>query len=190
MATLEPAVVVAIATGLAMDAFAVSIACSVSMRRVTPRQLFRLAFHFGWFQAMMPVIGWLLGSVAQSWIHPWDGWIAFSLLCLVGGKAVYQSLTNRDADAPRTDPTKGWTLVGYSVATSIDALAVGMSLAMLDVRIWGPAVAIGIITAFLTAMGMMLGSKLGHVFGNKVEIAGGLVLIGIGVKVLADHILA
>lgn len=180
-------ILVGMALGLAMDAFAVALAASVQLRRVNGRQLFRFGFHFGLFQAAMPVAGWFAGHVARRWIEAWDHWVAFGLLVLIGGKAVWEALRGEElaeeAAMPR-DPTRGWSLVAFSVATSIDALAVGVSLAMLGEGIWRPALVIGLITGGLTVLGMLIGARLGRRFGRWIEVAGGLVLIGIGVKIL------
>jgi len=181
-----------IAVGLSLDAFAVAVAASVSLGRVNRRQIFRFSFHFGLFQAMMPVIGWLAGMSAARHLERWDHWMAFMLLAFVGGKAVLGALRKENgAEDPSSanDPTRGLSLVMFSVATSIDALAVGLSLAALNVTIWTPAALIGIVTATLTVVGMLLGSRVGMRFGKRVEILGGVILIGIGVKILISHVM-
>ena len=182
-------VIIGIAVGLSLDAFAVAIAASVTLRNVSGRQVFRFAFHFGLFQAMMPVIGWLAGRGMGSWIVAWDHWVAFTLLAFIGCKAIYEALSGTEEESERTDPTRGLSLVILSTATSIDALAVGLSFAALRVDIWYPAAIIGLITGGLTLIGMRLGSRLGAQFGRRVEILGGLVLIGIGLKILVQHLL-
>ncbi len=171
-----------------MDAFAVAIASSVSLGRVSGRQTFRLAFHFGFFQAMMPVLGWFAGLSVARYIESWDHWVAFGLLAVIGGKAVMGALQEEDEDVPKADPTRGLMLVTLSVATSLDALAVGLSFAMLKIRIWWPAVIIGLVAGAFTTVGMQIGSRLGARFGRRMEVAGGLVLIGIGLKIVADHV--
>ena len=183
-------VIVGIAVGLAMDTFAVAIATSVTLRRVTGRQVFRFAFHFGLFQAMMPLLGWLAGTRVAGYIADWDHWIAFGLLAFVGGKAIYAAFEGQEEDeqSVKADPTRGWSLVILSVATSIDAFAVGLSFAMLDVAIWYPIAIIGVITAAITTVGMFLGARVGTRFGQRVEILGGCILIGIGLKILAQHL--
>ena len=181
--------ILGIACGLAMDAAAVSIATSVALARVHWRQVFRFAFHFGLFQMLMPVAGWLLGMGFERLIASWDHWVAFILLAAIGGKAVCQALRGGEESMAQRDPTRGWSLVGLSVATSIDALAVGLSLGVLNVPIWCPVTVIGVITAALSALGMLLGSRIGLRFGKRMAIAGGLVLIAIGLKILADHVL-
>ena len=165
---------VVIAVGLAMDAFAVAIASSVLIGKVTKRQIFRFSFHFGLFQAMMPVLGWLAGRTVQQYIKDWDHWIAFGLLAFIGLKSIHEALHDREsAKRTRSDPSKGMSLVILSVATSIDALAVGISFAMLDLAIWYPCAVIGVITAALTMIGTLLGSRLGTRFGRRMEILGG-----------------
>lgn len=182
-----------IAVGLSMDAFAVAVAGSIAIGRVDRRQIFRFSFHFGLFQALMPMIGWLAGSSAEQYIQGWDHWVAFLLLCCVGGKALAGALRDSDAEgdkASKGDPTRGWSLVMFSVATSIDALAVGIALAAVNVTIWFPAAVIGVVTASLTMVGMVLGGRIGMRSGKRIEILGGLILIGIGVKILISHLLA
>jgi manganese efflux pump family protein len=171
-----------------MDAFAVSIGVGLTLRQVSARQTFRMAFHFGLFQAFMPVIGWLAGLTVQEWIAPVDHWIAFGLLALIGGKMIYEALHDSEEDRAGTDPTKGASLVVLSVATSIDALAVGLSLALIDVQIWYPAVVIGLVAGTLSAIGIRLGGRFGALFGRRMEVIGGVVLIAIGVNILVEHL--
>jgi len=178
---------IGVAVGLAMDAFAVSIGAGLTLKTVDARQTFRLAWHFGLFQALMPIIGWLAGLSVERWIAPVDHWIAFGLLAVIGGKMIYEALKD-DEETRRGDPTKGWSLVLLSVATSIDALAVGLSLALLDVSIWWPAVVIGLVAGAFTTMGMQLGKRFGGLLGRRMEVVGGIVLIAIGVKILVEHL--
>ncbi|MEW6440076.1 MAG: manganese efflux pump MntP family protein [bacterium] len=179
--------VIGIAFGLAMDAFAVAIAAGLSLGRLQGRQVFRLAFHFGLFQFLMPVLGWLAGQTLVRWIAAVDHWIAFAVLAFIGGRMIRDSFHDEDREA-RDDPTRGWLLVTLSVATSIDALAVGLSLAFLRVSIWMPSVVIGVVAAAMTILGMAFGTRLGAGFGRWAERAGGLVLIGIGLRVVASHL--
>lgn len=171
-----------------MDAFAVSIGAGLTLKTVDARQTFRLAWHFGLFQALMPVLGWLAGLSIANWIAPVDHWIAFGLLAVIGAKMIYEALKHSDDDGQRTDPTKGWSLVLLSVATSIDALAVGLSLALLDVDIWYPAVVIGLVAGAFTAVGMQLGTRFGALLGRRMEVIGGIILIAIGVQILVEHL--
>lgn len=176
-----------IAVALAVDAFAVALAAGAVLDPFAERRWFRLGFHFGLFQGIMPVIGWMAGRGLQQWISAYDHWIAFGLLSLVGGKMIYDALKD-DGDSIIQDPSRGWTLVMLSVATSIDALAVGFSLALLGLEIWFPALIIGITAAILTIAGMFLGQKVGVLWGRRVEIAGGVVLCSIGGKILLEHL--
>ncbi len=178
-----------IAIALAMDAFAVALGAGLILPHLTGRHLFRFGFHFGLFQALMPVLGWLAGTSIRSQIEAFDHWLAFGLLSLVGGKMLWEAWRG-DAGEPREgDPTRGLSLVMLSIATSIDALAVGLSLAVLGVTIWTPALVIGLIAGALTVCGMLLGRRLGQAWGPRVEIFGGLVLIVIGMKILLEHTL-
>ena len=177
-----------ISLALAMDAFAVALGTGMNLASLTGRHLFRLGFHFGLFQALMPVIGWLAGLTIQKQVAAWDHWIAFGLLAFVGGKMLKEAFAHDDETAAENDPTRGMSLVILSVATSIDALAVGFSLSMLGVSIWTPALVIGLVAGVLTVAGMLLGRKAGDHWGPRVEILGGLVLIGIGLKILVEHL--
>ncbi len=185
---MHPLTVLGIAFALAMDAFATAIACSVTLRPLTRRQVFRLSFHFGLFQALMPLVGWLAGLSVERYIRAWDHWLAFGLLLFVGGKALLAALRPATAEVSRADPTRGLSLFVLSLATSIDALAVGLSLAALRVDIFVPALVIGGVAGLLTWLGMAIGSRLGGRFGRRMEALGGLVLIAIGVKVLVEHL--
>lgn len=188
---MSPLLIIGIGIGLSMDAFAVAIAASIALGKLSGRQMFRLSFHFGLFQAFMPIIGWFAGRGVGAWIVQWDHWVAFILLLGIGAKAIYEALsTNDDEEDEASDPTRGLKLVGLSTATSIDALAVGLSFALLDVNLVFPCICIGLITGSLTLVGMRMGSRLGLRFGSRVEIIGGLVLIGIGLKILIEHLIA
>lgn len=187
---MAPFTLIGIAIGLAMDAFAVAIGAGLTLERVDARQTFRLAWHFGLFQAFMPVIGWLAGLTVARWISPIDHWVAFGLLAVIGGKMIYEALGHGGEERPRSDPTRGWSLILLSIATSIDALAVGLSLALLDVSIWYPAVVIGLVAGGFTAVGLHLGKRFGALLGRRMEIVGGGVLIVIGLRVLAEHLMA
>lgn len=180
----------ALALALAMDAFAVAIVAGLSISPITRRHVFRLAFHFGLFQALMPLIGWSAGTAVYKYTSEFDHWVAFGLLSFVGGRMLLASCHGEEEKRARRDPTSGWDLVILSVATSIDALAVGLTLAMIGSRILVPALVIGIVAGTITALGMVLGRKIGTLWGRRVEAAGGVVLIAIGVRILLQHILA
>lgn len=177
-----------VAVGLSMDAFAVAIAAGLTIERVTPRHTFRLAFHFGLFQFLMPILGWLAGHQVAAYIGAWDHWLAFGLLGYVGGKMLWEARSERGPEETKADPTRGLTLVTLSLATSIDALAVGLSMAFLGVSVWLPSVVIGIVAATLTAIGIGFGSRLGPRCGRWAEIAGGCVLIFIGLRIVWSHL--
>lgn len=180
--------IILIAVGLSLDAFAVSVGASSNGSVTDARSKFRLSFHFGLFQFMMPVIGWLIGSKIEPLVADFDHWIAFLLLFYVGVKMIKESF-EKDDRKEGGNPSKGITLIILSVATSIDALVVGFSLALINVEIWYPSVMIGFITGILSLAGIYIGSYLGEKFGKRTELAGGLVLIGIGIKILLSHIL-
>ncbi len=186
---MDPVSVVAIAFGLAMDAFAVAVASSAALGKVTLRQVARLAFFFGIFQALMPIVGWLAGIGVEEWVSAWDHWVAFALLSAIGVKAIVMSFRG-EGQAPKRDPTRGVTLVVLSLATSMDALAVGFSFAMIEVSVWYPVAVIGLVAAGMTVAGMLLGCRLGARLGRRAELVGGLVLIAIGVKILVNNTLA
>lgn len=181
--------IILIALALAVDAFAVALASGVSLCQVSSRQTFRLAFHFGLFQAMMNVIGWGAGLTVRAVLEGVDHWIAFVLLALVAVKMIKDAIAGREEEAQKVDPTKGYTLVMLSVATSIDSLAVGLSFSVLNMSIWLPAAVIGIVATLLTLLGLKLGCILGTAsrIGARAEIAGGLVLLGIGFNILYQH---
>lgn len=180
--------IVMIALGLSMDAFAVSIAAGTSSHMSGKRAAFRISFHFGLFQFFMPVIGWISGNAVERIIASVDHWIAFLLLTVVGGRMIKSAFQNRE-DSFKRDPSRGLTLIVLSLATSIDAFAVGMSLAILKVRIWFPSILIGIITGSLSLLGISMGNFLGRSFGKGMEILGGLILITIGIRILLSHLI-
>ena len=178
----------AVSVALAMDAFAVAIVAGLTLKRLTGRHVFRLAFHFGLFQALMPVLGWLAGRVVYQYIAAVDHGIAFALLAFVGGRMSWGAFQGGGDDRDERDPTSGWNLVILSVATSIDALAVGLSLSMIGSPIVVPSLVIGVVAAAFTATGMLLGGRFGASWGRRVEFAGGLILIAIGVKIVIEHL--
>lgn len=177
------------AFALAMDAFAVSIAAGVTLKRVGFRQVFRLSWHFGFFQALMPVLGWSAGLSFRAYIERFDHWLAFGLLIFVGGNMILEALKADSERKQPADPTRGRTLVLLSVATSIDALAVGLGLSLLKISIWFPALMIGIVAMLFTAVGLYLGKKLGAsaYLSRYAEMVGGLVLIAISLNILREH---
>ncbi len=169
-----------------MDAFAVSIATGMSLPVLTYRHVFRLAFHFGLFQSLMPVLGWMAGKSLADWIGAYDHWIAFCLLAFIGGRMLWEACTGGEEKSVQ-DPTRGWLLVTLSIATSLDALAVGLTMAFLKVLVWGPSLVIGLITASLVTIGIRSGHRLGGRCGKWAQITGGLVLVAIGVRIVISH---
>jgi putative Mn2+ efflux pump MntP len=177
-----------IAVGLGMDALSVAIGIGAAARTLTPGPVLRLAASFGLFQFAMPLAGWLAGRTVTDHIGRYDHWVAFLLLALVGGKMIRDSFRHAKERTHASDPTCGMTLLVLSVATSIDAFAVGLSFAFLKAPIVHAGVIIGIVCFLMTAAGMVFGRKLGELFGKKAELVGGLVLLGIGIKILWDHL--
>ncbi|PKM97153.1 MAG: hypothetical protein CVU79_09785 [Elusimicrobia bacterium HGW-Elusimicrobia-3] len=188
MKTLE---LLLIALGLSMDAFAVSVASGATMKRLHLPNALKMALFFGGFQALMPVLGWLAGLGMKSFISGVDHWIAFGLLLAVGGKMLYESLKikeEEDCGGPKTCPFDTGTLTVLAIATSIDALAVGLTFSVLAVSIIAPVLVIGLVTFVMSVAGVKLGSTGGHFFEHKMEAAGGLILIAIGLKILLGHL--
>jgi putative Mn2+ efflux pump MntP len=174
----------AIAFSLSLDAFAVATVAGITLGEPSRRQRFRLSFHFGVFQALMLTGGWCLGSAVARLLHGLDAWVAFALLALVGGNIVRNSLRRDEEERRRFDPTRGWELVFLSVASSLDALAVGVSLAMVNSLIIRSALVVGIVSYGMTLLGMVIGKRIGAVWGRRCEFLGGIVLISIGLYIL------
>jgi putative Mn2+ efflux pump MntP len=184
---LDLLTIILIAVGLAMDAFAVSIAKGIVINHDRRRTALLLGGFFGGFQMLMPAIGWLVGQSFKEIIMGVDHWIAFGLLAFIGLKMIYDS-TKKEKETEEST-LKLHTLLILAVATSIDALMVGLSFAFLQTPILEPIIAIGLITFLLSLSGFYFGCGLGRIFGNKIKIVGGLILIAIGLKILLDHIL-
>jgi manganese efflux pump family protein len=178
-----------IAVSMAMDAFAVCLGAGAQARTSGLRPVFRLSFHFGLFQFLMPVIGWFAGSTIVRYISAYDHWVAFALLAFVGIRMIRFGF-GPDDGIQKNDPSRGWTLVLLAFATSIDALAIGFSLGVVGINIWYPAVVIGVVTGLISWLGIFLGNRLGQKFGKRMEIIGGVILILIGIRILLSHLLA
>lgn len=180
-----------IAVALAMDCFAVSVVCGVIIRRRETGLILRLAFLFGFFQALMPLIGWLLTSRFRQALDAWDHWIAFGMLVFIGGKMVWDSF--QEENSASLNPRGLKTQLALAVATSIDALAVGISYACTGYASLGqlslPLTLIGLVSFTLSVVGFLLGARFGDIVNKKVrpELLGGLILIGIGIKILIEH---
>ena len=175
-----------IALALSMDAFSVATAIGATGSKLNSYAVLRLATAFGIFQFVMPILGWLLGRTVVSYIADYDHWIAFALLVIVGLRMIKEYF-GKDEKERTKDPTKGWSLLILSIATSIDALAVGVSLAVLDTNIYYPSVVIGVVCFIITALGMIFGKKLSRILGKKAVLLGGIVLIAIGIKIVVEH---
>lgn len=186
---MNPLTVTGLAVGLAMDALAVSIVVGLTLPVVTPRHVFRLAFHFGLFQFLMPVLGAMAGRELLVMVADFDHWVAFGLLAAVGGKMLWESCCSKPVRGER-DPTRGLMLVSLSLATSLDALAVGVSMALVGTSPWRPAVIIGLVAGGFSTGGILFGRRLGARCGRWAEAAGGIVLLAIGARILLAHLLA
>ena len=186
---MSAALILTIAFALALDAFAVSIACGVSLPVVDARRTFRLSWHFGFFQGGMTILGWAAALSVRHLIEGIDHWLAFAFLAFIGVRMIIGAIKPKEEEAKTCDPTKGGTMVMLSVATSLDAMAVGISFSMLKISVWLPALVIGIVAAAMTAIGLHFGKLAGSNsrLGRWAESLGGLVLIGIGLNILHDH---
>ncbi|HNT97079.1 MAG TPA: manganese efflux pump MntP family protein [Elusimicrobiales bacterium] len=180
-----------IALALSMDAFAVSVASGTTMTRLNVPHALKMGAFFGGFQALMPVLGWLAGRGMKVYIEAFDHWLAFGLLTAVGGKMIYESLRIKEEEecgGERSCPFHTWTLTVLAVATSIDALAVGLTFSFLKVSIAAPVLIIGAVTFLMSVAGVRLGSAGGHFFEHRMEAAGGVILVLIGLKILLSHL--
>ncbi|MDL2274320.1 manganese efflux pump MntP family protein [Oscillospiraceae bacterium OttesenSCG-928-G22] len=176
-----------VAVGLSMDAFAVSVCMGLSMKEATPKKCLTAGLYFGGFQAAMPLIGYFLGARFAAHIVAYDHWIAFLLLLFIGGKMIAES--RKGADCPEEEASLSvFAMLPLAVATSIDALAVGVSFAFLNVQIAPAVLCIGVITFLLSAIGVKIGSVFGVRFKSKAEILGGVILILMGGKILLEHL--
>ncbi|MBC7358137.1 MAG: manganese efflux pump [Desulfacinum sp.] len=171
-----------VAVALGCDAFAVGL--GVGTRFCTPRHIFRLSFHFGFFQFAMPLIGWVLGTTLVETARTWGPWVAFAILLFIGSKMAYESLRGGEEEEACADPTRGMSLVVLSVATSLDALGVGFSLGLLGRRLLGAAVCIGITAGLMTWAAMRIGDRLSALWGRRMGVVGGGILILIAFKLL------
>ena len=178
-----------IALGLSMDAFAVALCKGLNMRVYNKKYSFLIAAFFGGFQALMPLIGWLLGTQFARYIRDFDHWVAFLLLAFIGGKMVYDSFKKDDCCCEKKEEAFHFReLLMLSVATSIDALAAGVTFAFFKVNIFGAVLLIGAVTFILSASGVAIGNRFGIRYKNKAELIGGLALIIMGIKILLEHL--
>ena len=186
---MELLTIIFIALGLAMDAFAVSVVTGSIYKKLRLSHALRMAFFFGAFQAVMPLIGSLAALSFKNAIEGFDHWVAFGLLALIGVKMIYESFRITGIE-DRPDPASLAVVLVLAVATSIDALAVGITLSLITSYIIFACFFIGLVTLILSYIGCMLGQRIGHFFENKIEIAGGVILIAIGLKILLQHLLS
>jgi manganese efflux pump family protein len=181
--------IVLIAVGLAADSFAVSVSSGAIIEKLRLRHAMRIALFFGFFQGLMPWIGWRIGLFASGFIRSFDHWLAFGILCFIGGKMVYGSRRLKGEVEEAANPLNLYVLFSLAIATSIDALAVGITFSFLNIAIIEPVLIIGIVTFVFSFAGTYIGEYFGHIFEDKIELAGGLILIAIGCKILIEHTL-
>ncbi len=186
MSFLEFITVLFIAVGLCFDSFAVSVSSGLMMKHITFYNATKIAFSLAFFQGLMPLIGWLAGKSISSYLLAYDHWIAFCLLFLLGIKMIIES---QKSDEEKTfNPLNFWVLLTMSIATSIDALVVGLSFAFLKTNIYLSLIIIGSVTFIAAMLGILFGKKAGHKLGRHMEILGGVILMLIGVKILVEHL--
>lgn len=179
--------IVLIAIGVSMDAFAVAIGKGLNMKKIDYKWSLTIALFFGVFQALMPLIGWFLGGQFSNYINGYDHWITLILLAIIGGKMIYES---RDNDCEmKSNKNSIKELIVLSIATSIDALAVGLAFAIMDIDIYLSSLVIGIITFSLSFIGVIIGNKVGCKFKSSAEVFGGVILIFIGFKIFVEHVI-
>lgn len=180
--------VIILAIGLAMDCFAVSLGIGCAPIPCGKRTYFRLAFHFGLFQGGMALVGWLIGNTILPYIEAYDHWVAFILLAWIAYRMIREGLSDEPVDY-RDDPTRGGSLVMLSIATSIDALGVGLSMSLLSSDVLLSSLIIALVSIAFTLIGLRFGKQLSQKFGKRIEILGGLVLLFIGVRLVYTHML-
>ena len=178
--------IILIAIGLSMDSFAVSVTNGLTIRDLNVKRVLLISFSLAIFQAVMPLIGWFAGIGIEQYITEFDHWIAFVLLSFIGIKMIYEGLQKNDKE--KDSELKILTLIGQSFATSIDAFAVGISFAFLNISIITPVFIIGFVTFIFSLIGLYLGKYFGKKIGKSVEVFGGIVLLGIGFKILIEHL--
>jgi manganese efflux pump family protein len=185
---MELVTLILIAIGLSVDSFAVSLSCGLIMCEITFRKAARIAFSMAFFQALLPLIGWFIGSKIASYVVVYDHWIAFGLLTIIGGKMIAESLGTEEENKKKANPLDFKYLIGISLATSIDAFIIGISFAFIKVNLFFSTFIIGFTTFFFSMLGILFGKKTGVKFGKKMETAGGIILFLIGLKILIEHL--
>jgi manganese efflux pump family protein len=184
---MNPVATLFLAFAMSTDAFAAAIGKGAMLHRPNLREALKTGVIFGVIEALTPLAGWFLGRAAADYVAAWDHWIAFALLAVLGARMVLNGLSNK-IEASRPASHSFWLLALTGFATSIDAMAVGAGLAFVEVDIYSTATAIGLATMLMVTIGVMLGRVIGRVVGKRAEIAGGIVLIGVGSTILADHL--
>ncbi len=189
MSNIDFLSILLIAIGLSADCFAVALGTSIVSRTIVLVQVFRAALFFGGFQFLMPILGWLAGRTIVEYIADYDHWVAFILLAFVGGRMLWESFHEKDGHPKSTDVTRVFALLLLSVATSIDAFAVGLSFAFMKANIVIAASTIGVVAFIVTIVAFLIGRKVSGLIGKYAETAGGIVLIGIGLRIILEHVL-
>ena len=179
----------AVGISLAMDAFAVSVVCGVVFGKLHILHALRMALFFGAFQSLMPLLGFVAGKTFEGFIGHYDHWVAFILLTIIGGKMIYEAFKIEEVEKKPADPSNLIALLILSIATSIDALAVGFTLSLITRSIALAVGLIGLITFVLSYAGYLIGKRFGHFLENKIEIVGGVILIAIGAKIFIQHLM-
>ena len=185
---MNPVATLFLAFAMSTDAFAAAIGKGATLHRPHWREAIRTGLIFGVIEALTPLAGWFLGKAAAQYVSAWDHWIAFTLLFILGARMVVNGFTAREVAEQKAATHSFWLLALTGFATSIDAMAVGAGLAFVDVNIYSTAAAIGLATMVMVTIGVMLGRVMGHVVGKRAEMAGGVVLIGIGSTILVEHL--
>ncbi len=177
-----------IGVGLSIDSLAASITTGACCKQIKTKHIVKVAVFMAVFQGLMPYVGWLIGSSFKSVIEDYDHWIAFFLLFLIGFKLIYEGITASDDNCSNFNPSNNLLLIGMSIATSIDALVVGIGFGIIEINIYLAMLIIGVLTFMFSSSGVVIGRKIGNKINAGIDIFGGLVLIGLGIKILLSHI--
>jgi len=179
-----------IAIGLSADCFAVALSAGISITEHTFTRIFRLSFSFGFFQALMLVLGWLAGRTIVDFIADYDHWVAFALLAFISGRMFWEAFHPEHSQDREVDITRGLLLLTSSVATSIDSLAVGLSFAFLEVNMALASPTVGVVAFAVTALGFILGKRVSKLMGKRAEVLGAIILLAIAFRILISHLLS
>ncbi len=187
MSSVDFLSILLVAIGLSADCFAVALSSGISMKSISRLQILRVSSSFGLFQALMPVLGWLAGQTVVEFIADYDHWVAFALLAIVSGRMLWESFRPERSQNKEVDITKGFLLLTLSIVTSIDALAAGLSFALLRVNIVLASLTIGTTAFIVTMIGFMLGRRVTNLIGKRAEALGGIILLAIVLRILLSH---